>query len=435
MRHFVKWLAVITAVLLIGAGATIGYWMPAPASGAARDFEYKVRDDGVTITRYIGKGVNIAIPAKIAGKPVTRIGRAGTFCPLSAGCMGAPGAFQDCKSVTSVFIPGSVNVIEGNVFDGCAALISIRVDSGNANYADIGGALFDKDMTALVQYPIGKAGTYTIPGGVTAIADNAFAGCSKLTALTLPHGVTDIGDEAFMGCTGLTSLAIPDSVSTIGDAAFFGCTGLTSVTIPDSVQNLGGSVFADCTGLTSAKLPRGITNYDNTFSGCTGLKSFSVPAGTTSISGMFYGCTGLTSVALPNSMVHVGIAFGGCTSLTSIVIPDGATDISDSFVGCVRLVSVTIPDSVTNIDGAFDGCVSLTSVHVPKGVESLGYETFKGCVGLRSIYFEGGAPAMDYGSAFEQVSPDLTIYHPAGAAGWTNPWNGIPTAGYYKGNP
>ena len=44
----------------------------------------------------------------------------------------------------------------------------------------IDGVLFDKNQTALIQYPTGKQGAYTIPNRVKSIGDEAFYGCDEL---------------------------------------------------------------------------------------------------------------------------------------------------------------------------------------------------------------------------------------------------------------
>ncbi len=55
---------------------------------------------------------------------------------------------------------------------------------------------------------------------VTAIADNAFSGCSHVTQIEVSEGVVSIGNNAFYGCSSLQVLALPDSLTSIGASAF-----------------------------------------------------------------------------------------------------------------------------------------------------------------------------------------------------------------------
>ena len=80
-------------------------------------------------------------------------------------------------------------------------------------------------------YPIDAAGHATVPEDVTALEEEAFCGCSSLTALTLPASLATIGDRAFYGCSSLTTLTLPASLTTIGPGAFDGCSSLTTLTI------------------------------------------------------------------------------------------------------------------------------------------------------------------------------------------------------------
>ncbi len=160
-------------------------------------------------------------------------------------------AFEECSSLTSVTIPDSVTSIGDCAFSDCRSLTSINVDVENKYYSsDERGVLFNKDKTALIQYPIGNTATsYIIPDGVTSIGYAAFSGCSSLTSVTIPDKVTRIGEWAFYGCSSLTSVTIGNGVTSIGDYAFYYCTSLTSVTIPDSVTRIGSSAFCECSRL------------------------------------------------------------------------------------------------------------------------------------------------------------------------------------------
>ena len=160
-------------------------------------------------------------------------------------------AFRGCTRLTGVTIPASVTNIGDYAFFGCTSLSTITVDASNPAYSSVDGVLFDKSQTTLIQCPGGKAGTYTIPDGVTNIGGYAFRDCTRLTSVTIPASVTSIGNEAFLGCTSLTGLTIPNGVTSIGYQAFCNCTSLTSVAIGNGVKSIGDYAFIGCTSLSS----------------------------------------------------------------------------------------------------------------------------------------------------------------------------------------
>jgi len=99
----------------------------------------------------------------------------------------------------------------------------------------------------------------TIPEGVTAIPDNAFAK-NKLSHVTIPGSVATIGDSAFAD-NRLESIRFNEGLITIGAKAFAGNhwtttgrnqdgstytihNGLKEVNIPDSVTSIGDEAFA-----------------------------------------------------------------------------------------------------------------------------------------------------------------------------------------------
>ena len=278
-------------------------------------------------------------------------------------------AFRFCDNLTSVTIPDSVITIGISAFAACDRLTSITVDDDNANYCSADGVLFDKNKKTLIQYPGGKERTaYAIPYGVTAIGEDAFYRCKKLTSVTIPGSVTAIGDFAFEGCTGLASVTVPDSVTAIGKYAFEGCIGLTSVTLGNNVTTIGRNAFYSCTGLTSVTIPDSVTTIgDSAFRFCKNLTSVVIGKGVTAIGeDAFYFCERLASVTIPDSVTAIGDGtFSYCTGLTSVTIPDSVTTIGKgAFSCCTGLTSVTVPDSVTAIGkGAFDYCDSLTDVY------------------------------------------------------------------------
>ena len=63
------------------------------------------------------------------------------------------------------------------------------------------------------------------------------------------EGVTAIGPEAFKGTT-VREVTLPMSVTAIRENAFAGCTGLRHIWIPSSVEKIHPTAFADCPGVT-----------------------------------------------------------------------------------------------------------------------------------------------------------------------------------------
>ena len=100
----------------------------------------------------------------------------------------------------------------------------------------------------------GSATALSVPaaiGGnpVVAIAAGAFSG-KNVTAVALPETLTAIGDNAFAGCTALKGITIPSGVQTIGASAFKGCTSLTQVSLPHSVTVVNADAFSGCAALS-----------------------------------------------------------------------------------------------------------------------------------------------------------------------------------------
>ena len=170
-----------TAIVL----ALVGF---VPGASAQAQYAYTTNNGTITITKYTGSGGAVTIPDNINGLPVTSI---------------ETGAFQNCTSLTSATIPKSVisiggwwgGVFNGAFYDGCTSLKAIMVDALNSSYSSVGGVLFDKNQTVLIQHPAGKDGTsYTIPNSVTNIPFGAFQNCTSLNNMTIPNSVTSIGD-------------------------------------------------------------------------------------------------------------------------------------------------------------------------------------------------------------------------------------------------
>lgn len=295
------------------------------------------------------------------------------------------------------------------------------VTGTNATITDV-----DTNISGDVVVPL-KIGGYR----VTAIADNAFAFCNRITNVELSPSIQSIGKFAFTGCSSLESILIPDSVVSIGDNAFSGCSKLTSIEIPAAATTLGSNMFSGCAALENITIKDGNAKYysegnciieTETKTLLSGCNNSTIPSDVTAIAdGAFFGCASLTDVVIPAGVESIGnYAFSGCRSITKIAIPASVTTIGEeAFYDCRALESITVASSNVNYaasnncliekatntlilgcknstipsDGsvtvigsnAFANCYGLTSVVIPEGVTEIGSYAFFNCKGLESV--------------------------------------------------
>ena len=186
-------------------------------------------------------------------------------------------AFVGCTSLTSMTIPDSVTEIGANPFPR-SGLQSITLSLDNPTFAVVDGALVRKADNTLLSYFCGRQdAAYTIPQGILAIGDNAFAYVDSLQSITIPDSVTSIGHSAFLFCRGLTDVTIPDSVTHISQKAFSCCFQLTSITLPSGLTAIESGTFDLCKSLTTIDIPDSVAAIaDDAFIGCKALQSFTL---------------------------------------------------------------------------------------------------------------------------------------------------------------
>ncbi len=322
-------------------------------------------------------------------------------------------AFWGCSSLTNVIIPNSVTNMRSTAFAHCSSLTNIAVAPQNPAFCSVGGILFNRTQTTLVEYPFGLVGSYTIPSGVTNIGEYAFFACSGLTDLTIPDSVTTMERYALHGCTGLANLVFPASVTTMGESAFSDCSNLTNITIPSSVTNIGAGAFGHCSRLTAIDVATNNTAYSS-MAGV--LFNFSQ----TELIEFPYGKSGSFhkpgSYAIPGSVTNISDwAFSGCL-LSNVALPNGVTRIGvGAFNGCYRLANITIPDSVISIEDVAFEATSLTTITIPKSVTTLGTLN---CPSLLGVYFQGNAPSRGNGHYGVLIPRNTTAYYLPGTTGW-----------------
>lgn len=325
----------------------------------------------------------------------------------------ASGLFYQC-SLTGITIPSSLTFIAQNALPGggyrlnipdVAVWCGIRQELGDALET---GRLSPSPIAGAKEVWIGGKlfdGTLTVPEGVTAIADGAFAGWDALKRLTLPAGCRTVGGMAFMSCSSLAVLTLPDGVETVGRYAFADCGQLEHV-------RLGGVRRFDKAAFNSSKIATleigslaewlntefdGIDANPSRVSGTVTLggaplTELVIPDGTVSVPDYaFCGFRGVQSVTMPESVTKIGkSAFRKCTELTSVILSPNVTKIGDStFRECKKLRSVVLPAGLTGIGAyAFADCTGLAEIAFPSGLRSIGTEGFARS-GLKTVVLPG----------------------------------------------
>lgn len=433
-------LVIVPVILLIAS-------LPILADETPEGFVYTDNGTEITITGYTGSATELTIPSTIVGKPVTII---------------APNAFNDLNVLESVIISTSVDEIanhafyscsnlnsvtfesEGNdgvstiqsmafassrlnevslpktlksmatdTFRGCSELTHIHVDTFNPVYSSVDGVVYSNNGKTLYCFPWGRAGSYTIPTGVTKIGSSAFAWVLSITAVSIPSSVTTIESDAFYYCRNLSSVTLNSSgnegVIEV-QSGVFAETSLASIYLPRSMANLTPGAFRNCQALTLIHVdPLNPTyssidgvlfseNGQNLHQFPTGREgSYVIPDGVKAIeTGAFWSSNKLTEVSLPESLTSIGAyAFVGCSGLHNIEIPWGVQTIENTtFSGCDNLESVTFQ---IHLDGfifrgiktirweAFSFCDSLTTISIPRTTTEIDPTAFYCCDNLSEI--------------------------------------------------
>ena len=274
----IKCLSFLTATAIVISTLLFSFNVFAEQSG---DYTYEIIDSQTCrITGYTGTNTKLVIPSEIDGYTVTQIGDSAfetededpikieeVTIPESVTYIGYTAFFG--TAITEIVIPEGVEVIEQQAFDACPNLVTatlpssvstlgmsvfgfqdpnlqeINISSNNQNYCSVDGVVFSKDMTKLIQYPIGKtASSYSIPDTVSTVGEFSFMECTNLKNVYLPKSVTTIEDFAFCN-TGLQSVVIPENIQNIGSWAFANNYLATITILSKSDFEIGEGTFDD----------------------------------------------------------------------------------------------------------------------------------------------------------------------------------------------
>ena len=296
-----------------------------PAASQIADYEYTADENGVTITKYVGEGSRVAIPAEIDGKPVVALGDK---------------AFYEC-GVTWVSVPDSVKSIGAYCFSGCTLLQTLLLPEG---LTELPAGMLESCFRLL---------SLDIPGSVTTIGESAFWGNFYLSELRLPASLETIEGFNFVMAEYLERFIVPEgntAFRTLDDGAVLLSGDGTrfihyccwqeraSYTVPEGVETIDAFAFNDWGTLTEVAVPEGVTAIEGAaFIHARGLEKLILPASavelgrTTAQTGDQVTDGGVTVTVLgasdKSTPVNLGQFVEGTTAITgtaTIIAPEGS---------------------------------------------------------------------------------------------------------------
>lgn len=400
-------------------------------------------------------------------------------------------AFSDCSGVENVFATCDPNKLSwgGNGFKAeKATLMHVTdIDAWQAKFPDA-NVTFVGDLTqfhyaatepvtdfeeyanftgatAVVAHSYNAEtgeGLVTYLGNVTAIGEDALAGCATITAITVPEGVSIIGGNAFGGCEALATVTLPSTIALIAEGAFDGAANIADIYCSAEPENLtwdgndseeqfkpekatffhvaeaqpwmerfpdANVTFKGDMSTFTYTATKKIDVFDKieNFEGAIALASHNYDPATGEGIAIYSGeVTGLKSstfayndalqtIVVPPTVTSLGsYVFAHIKTLTAVSLPNTITNmLFDVFYDDELLTTVNIPTSITELPTyTFAKCTSLATVVIPDNITSIGYDAFFNCSGLAQIVIPDNVTTIG-ADAFNSCSNLTEINIPA----------------------
>ena len=301
------------------------------------------------------------------------------------------GCFLFATVPATIHVPTSVTNIENLAF-AANHLTNINVDESNPNYRTIDGMLFSKDTATLVECPMAKSGSVTLPQSTRHIASLAFAYCENITSVTLPESLVSIGYWAFVYNQHLNNVVIPSSVTHIAASPFTNCPALTNLSIAIGnthyymddmmIYSAGGDTLVSAHKSADSVFLLSTLRVVNGFGGNSDVRYIHIPDGVNTIGREAFNGSSLVSIDLPSHLDFIDeYAFYYCQSLTRVGMPTTLDTMGEGcFHSCDHLTSIEIPNGLHTIpEAAFFMCNSLSHITWGNAVEVIDTCAFGDC--------------------------------------------------------
>ncbi len=257
-------------------------------------------------------------------------------------------------------------------------LESIIVSKDNSNFAAVSNCLYNKEMTTLIQYPVGSTNTsYIIPDTVTRIYESAFVNAKNLQTITLGAKVAggqlhSIGEQlshirefkvssknlSYRAIDGVlfnkkgdtlllypngkgNSYKVPKGTVTIESNAFY-LSNIEYIKLPSGLKTIKEAAFSYCFSLISISIPKSVTQMNiSDFQYLKCLKSIYVESGNklyASYEGIIYNTTKTKMILVPRAYEKTALKFP--STLSSLYL---------SHFNLEKVSEITIPKSLKKL--------------------------------------------------------------------------------------
>lgn len=350
--------------------------------------------------------------------------------------------FMDCKNITSVTLPPTIEHVGDEAFGYCYGLTKVKFESDYYAPLTIGDRAFIR---------CGALKDIVLPENTVSLGNAAFNTCSSLEKVTIPSTIKEVGSNCFAACNidqvfaksleswcsirfsnlgstpfsrsstrliidgwTLENLELPASVTSLGNYTFAGYCRLKEVKLHQNFKALGDGVFY------ASKVERIISDaltpptvgedcfsslYDETllFVPYVAYSAYNNAYGWKSFELKFSVVTETKEKFTVDGVVYSAISDSECKVLGSdnadILIPDrvrfgnvnyDVVAIGDSAFHCSNLVSVELPSTLKVIGKDAFSFSGLRMVTIPSSVSKIGDRAFSMCFGLQKLVISDG---------------------------------------------
>lgn len=319
------------------------------------------------------------------------------------------GVFSGCSELKVVNIPAKVKGINLGAFRDCKSLSAINVAAENEHYSSIGGVLYDKEQTTLLNYPANKKATiYTSPAGMTKIRAQSFRGNKYLQTINV--SAKKIKRYAFAEMKNLRNVTINDN-DTIELNAFYDNDKLQTVTINEN-RLIGFCAFADCKRLKTVNIVKSEIIGSSAFEECENLTVVTLPEGLRRIKSYAFWGANIRTINIPSSLTELyGEVFTNNKNLEAFtggsakyVVEDGILynynkSVLIKYPAQKKGNTFEVPDSVVRLKNkAFERNPYLKTLYLGVNCNRLANYAITKCNKLKTIMF--------YATQISKVSRD-----------------------------